>query len=74
MRTTKRMLGVRLEYLNRLLNCEDYSLTYSSLHRCWDLTTADGNTIIQSGFTAKEMMVYLDGLITGIWMKMGAYQ
>lgn len=72
MRTTKRMLGVRLKKLNDLLGT-NYRLDYCSPYRCWELAAED-NSIIHACLTSREMLVFLDGLNTGVWMKMGAYQ
>jgi len=72
MRTTKRMLGVRLGYLNRRLG-SSYRLEKSEFYNGWVLVAED-NTIINAGLGAKEMLTYIDGLIVGIWMKEGAYQ
>jgi len=63
------MLSVRLDYLNRRLG-SSYRIEKSKILSCWFLVDSD-DTIIHPGLTIKEMLVYLDGLITGIWMKEG---
>ena len=73
MRVTKRMLGVRLARINTKLNTE-YELNNAPHYGGWQLTCNEGSTIIQHRLAPREMLTYLDGLITGMDMMQGAYK
>ena len=73
MRTTGRGLYVRLEKINDRLGT-DYWLNNNSHYGGWDLTSNKGSTVIKNRVPAREMLNYLEGLLTGIDMKEGAYK
>jgi len=72
MRTTKRMLETRLLRINTRLGTE-FSLNTETYYGGYELTTENGN-IIHYRIPAREMLKYLDGLLTGMDMQeWGAY-
>jgi hypothetical protein len=73
MRVTKRMLEVRLGRINRRLGT-DYWLNNAPHYGGWQLTANKGSVIIQHRLAPREMLSYLDGLITGMDMLDGAYK
>lgn len=73
MRVTKRMLEVRLGRINRRLGT-DYWLGNAPHYGGWNLTANKGSTIIYGRVAPREMLTYLDGLITGMDMMEGAYK
>ena len=73
MRVTKRMLENRLARLNRKLGT-DYWLGNAPHYGGWQMTANKGSTIIYGRVSPREMLTYLDGLITGIDMMEGAYK
>ena len=73
MRVTKRMLEVRLGRINRRLGTA-YWLGNAPHYGGWELTANKGSTIIHGRVPPREMLAYLDGLITGMDMMEGAYK
>jgi len=73
MRVTKRMLENRLSRINRRLGT-DYWLGNAPHYGGWQMTANKGSTIIYGRVSPREMLTYLDGLITGIDMMEGAYK
>ena len=73
MRVTKRMLENRLSRINRRLGT-DYWLGNAPHYGGWHMTANKGSTIIYGRVSPREMLTYLDGLITGIDMMEGAYK
>ena len=73
MRITKQMLKVRLDNINRRLG-RDYCLTNVPEYGGWTLTCNDDSTVIQHNIPPKQMVAYLNGIITGIDMRDGAYK
>lgn len=73
MRVTKRMLENRLSRINRRLGT-DYWLGNAPHYGGWQMTANKGSTIIYGRVSPREMLTYLDGLITGMDMMEGAYK
>ena len=67
------MLEVRPGRINRRLGT-DYWLNNAPHYGGWQLTADKGSVIIQHRLAPREMLAYLDGLITGMDMLDGAYK
>jgi len=69
MRITTRMLESRLIKINNLSNKEkDFDLNHNSIYGGWQMTSNEGSHIIQHRITAKQMLLFLDGMIAGIFL------
>ena len=73
MRVTKQMLEVRLGAINRRLG-EDYWLNNAPHYGGWQLTANRGRVIVKGRLPPKQMLSYLEGMLTGLDMKEGAYR
>jgi len=79
MRVTRHALEIRVANINgRLGRTPDkhsfLTLNYNSHYGGYNLCSNKGSTTVQHRIPAKEMLNYLEGLLTGIDMKEGAYR
>jgi len=82
MRVTKRMIEVRLGAVNRQLErmarsdeqSAQLDINYASIYGGYQLTSAKGSHIVAQRMPAKEMLQYLDGMLTGFNLAEGAYR
>ena len=73
MRANKQMLLVRLGSINRQLGVK-FWLNWDSCYKVWSLTSNEDMSCLIHTASTREMIYFLDGILTGIAMKDGAYK